>query len=125
MNEPQIWYYYLHTNGNLIGRNPVVVDMDPEYFNSPFVQKYWRVDLTDRGTVWRMILEALAKGARINRVKELAKKWGMDLKDAIEMLKRERKPNHMMIGGLEIFIEKIFEKDPDEFWGLVKDPWRP
>ena len=32
------WYFYLHTNGDVIGKNPACVESDPEYFNSPFVK---------------------------------------------------------------------------------------
>jgi len=36
-------YYYLHTNGQIIWKPAVVKEYDPEYFESPFVVKYWRV----------------------------------------------------------------------------------
>ena len=38
-------YYYLHTNGELIGKNPFVVDKAGAdvYFDSPFVANYWYV----------------------------------------------------------------------------------
>lgn len=39
------WYYYLHVNGQLIGKNPIVVESDPEYFNSKFVRKHWKIDM--------------------------------------------------------------------------------
>lgn len=115
MNEPQFWYYYLHSNDDLIGKNPAVVDSDPQYFDSPLVQKHWRVDLTDRGSMWIMILEALAKGARIDRVKELAEKWKMDFDDSIEFLKRYR-PSKMVRGGMKIFIAKILGMSWDEYF---------
>ena len=38
------WYYYLHTNGDVIGKNPFVVEADSQYFNSPFVVKFWFVN---------------------------------------------------------------------------------
>ena len=118
MNEPKVWYYYLHTNGDLIGKNPVVVDSDPEYWNSPFVQKYWRVDLTDRGSCWQMILEALAKGVRTDRVKELAEKWEMDFDDSMEFLARF-KPEDIHREGMEKFVGLIFNMDPDDYWEKV------
>lgn len=119
MSEPQFWYYYLHTNGDLIGRNPVVVDSDPQYFNSPFVKKHWRVDLTDRTTCWKMILEALEAGAKTERIKELAKKWKMDFDDSLEFLKRF-KPENIHRDGMEKFIIRIFKMDPDDYWEKVK-----
>jgi len=124
MNKPKTWYYYLHTNGDLIGKNPVVVDSDPEYFDSPFVRIVWRVDLTDRGSTWKMILEALAKDARPKCVKELAAKWKMDMKDSLEFLKRF-KPQDIHREGMDKFIGLIFNMDPDDYWEMVKDLSRP
>ena len=37
-------YYYLHTNGRLIHKPLTVVETDPEYFDSSFVQKIWKID---------------------------------------------------------------------------------
>lgn len=36
-------YYYLHTNGSLIKKPAIVVESAGvnDYFNSPFVRKYW------------------------------------------------------------------------------------
>lgn len=109
------WYYYLHTNGDLIGKNPIVVDGDAGYFDGGFVQKVWLIDTEKRGDCWKLLLEALAKGARIDRVKELAEKWKMDKADSIEMIKRV-KPNNLMRGGMKIFIEKILGMDVGEYW---------
>ncbi len=118
------WYYYLHTNGDLIGKNPVVVDSDPSYFDSDFVQKVWCIETEERGDCWKLVLEALAKGARIDRVKELVEKWKMDKADSFEMIARtpldEAKPNVLMRGGMSIFIEKILGMDVDEYWKEVK-----
>lgn len=113
MTEPKTWYYYLHTNGDLIGKNPVVVDSDPEYFDSPFVRTVWRV--TDRGSMWKMILEALAKGARTDRVKELAAKWKMDFDDSMKFLARFE-PQDIHKEGMEKFVGLIFGMEADEYW---------
>ena len=112
------WYYYLHTNGDLIGKNPIVVDGDASYFDSDFVQKVWLIDTEKRGDCWKLLLEALAKGARIDRVKELAEKWKMDKADSIEMMKRV-KPNNLMRGGMKIFIKEILGMDVEEYWKEV------
>lgn len=42
-------YYYLHTNGELIEKNAYVVESMgvQDYFNSPFVVKYW-IATTDK-----------------------------------------------------------------------------
>ncbi len=118
------WYYYLHTNGDLIGKNPIVVDGDAGYFDGPFVQKVWLIDTDKRGDCWKLLLEALAKGARIDRVKELAEKWKMDKADSFEMIARIRlddvEPNVLMEGGMTLFIEKILGMDVDEYWKEVK-----
>lgn len=102
------WYYYLHTNGDLIGKNPIVVDGDAGYFDGPFVQKVWMIDFENRDTLWTMMLEALAKGARIERVKEIAEKQGCDKADSIKMLQR-MKPNELMIG-----------MNVDEYWKEIE-----
>jgi len=115
MSESKTWYYYLHTNGDLIGKNPVVVDADPGYFDSPFVRRTWRVDLTDRGSCWRMVLEALAAGAQIDRIKGLAAKWGLDQRDSVEFLTRAM-PTKEMQKGLEIFVKEILGLDVDAYW---------
>ena len=39
-------YYYLHTNGKIISKRAIVAEMGTtpaEYFDSPFVKKYWLV----------------------------------------------------------------------------------
>ncbi len=46
-------YYYFHMNGDIIYKNPMVVDMvvdmggvetPAQYFDSDFVQEYWAID---------------------------------------------------------------------------------
>jgi len=68
----KIWYYYLHTNGDLIGKNPIVVESDSEYFNSPFVKHVWRLDLTDRMSLISFLIEAKQLGASSDRLKDIA-----------------------------------------------------
>lgn len=40
-------YAYLHTNGNIIEKNKIVVDSKPggpiDYFDSDFVVKWWKI----------------------------------------------------------------------------------
>jgi hypothetical protein len=55
-------YFYLHQNRRLIFKPTAVVDADPHYFDSPFVQRVWRVDSLERIVAWRVLLEALALG---------------------------------------------------------------
>ena len=112
------WYYYLHTNGDLIGKNPVVVDGDASYFDSDFVRKVWKIDTDERDTLWTMMLEALALGARVDRVKECAERNKCDRADSIEMLVRI-KPNDLMRKGITIFIKEILNEDAKKYWGDV------
>lgn len=56
------WYYYLHTNGKLIGKNPAVVDSDPQYFDSPFVEATWKIETTDLKERHEMLNQAKALG---------------------------------------------------------------
>jgi len=109
------WYYYLHTNGELIGKNPVVVDSDASYFDSDFVKRVWKIETEDRESCWTMLLEALALGARIGRIKELAEKWNCDKADSIEMLKTV-KPNDLMRKGITIFVQEILNEDIGKYW---------
>lgn len=111
------WYYYLHTNGDLIGKNPVVVDGG--YFDGPFVQKVWKIDTDERDTLWTLMLEALAMGARVDRVREIAEKNKCDKGDSIEMLVR-MKPNGLMRKGITIFIKEILNENVEEYWESVR-----
>lgn len=119
-HTPTAWYYYLHTNGDLIGKNPVVVDSDPEYFNSPFVKNVWLIDTSDRETLYRLVLESLALGADGNRMKELCSKWGTNYDDTIEMLKR-CKPSDLMKKGMDRFIQEILGVDIEAFWKAIEN----
>jgi hypothetical protein len=37
-------YFYLHVNGQLIWKPNIVVESDPQYFNSPLVVRYWKIE---------------------------------------------------------------------------------
>jgi len=112
------WYYYLHTNGDLISKSPTTIASDPEYFNSPFVKKVWKLNMNDRGTLWTFALEALANGANIKRIHELAILWGLTIEDSLEMI-RHVKPNIEQTAGLNIFIEKIFCMKLEDYWEMI------
>lgn len=45
-------YVYKHENGEFIWKNAFVVDLLGafDYFDSPFVLKYWRLPTTDKAT---------------------------------------------------------------------------
>ena len=108
------WYYYLHSNGDLIGKNPIVVDSDPEYFNSSFVQKYWLIDTTDRLNCWNFLLEATGLGANKERIKELSHKWELTLEDLPNYLIRTPNPTETQRKNLRKFIKEILNLNEEE-----------
>lgn len=72
-------HYYLHTNGELIHKLHADVG---DFRESDFVRAFWPVDTSDREGAWSLLVEALAAGAKTERVLELAKKWGCTSSDA-------------------------------------------
>lgn len=74
-------YYYLHTNGELIAKN-----YEPE--PSDFVQKIWSIDPSKREDGYVILVEAASMGANMNRILELAKKWGMEGDDGLVFCER-------------------------------------
>ena len=71
MSEGKRWYYYLHRNGDVIGKNPITVDSDPHYFDSDFVVKYWLI--TDRKSLVEMLIELKETNARPDRIATIEK----------------------------------------------------
>lgn len=103
-------YYYLHSESkDLIHKR-----FEPEH-DSPFVKAVWTMNTADRSDAWKIILEGLALGARIGRVKRLCEKWNCDLKDFEEMILRI-KPTELMIEGAALYLEKIQNLDVDKYW---------
>ncbi len=116
-------YYYLHTNGDLIHKPSTVVDYDSQYFNSSFVKRVWGpLDTSNRENAWKVLLEALVNGAKVERIKELAQKWNCDYEDSIRMLKRI-KPTDDMQGGMGIFIKEILGMEEEIYWNKIKEDW--
>ena len=64
------WYYYLHENGDLIGKNPVAYN-ESDFAGNDFVTKHWYIETEDRGDAWTLVIEAFALGARIDKIKDL------------------------------------------------------
>ena len=112
-------YYYLHTNGDLIYKPAIVVESEPGYFDSDFVKKFWCFNSADRKGPWTIALESLAMGARIERVKELAGKWGLTLEDFYEFMMRSA-PTEEVAAGIIIFAEKILGIPEEDFWDKMK-----
>jgi len=112
------WYYYLHEDGNLISTNPLVLDAEPKYFESIFAKKVWKLNMNDRGSLWSFVLEALANGAKIESVQQLAILWRLTIEDSLEMI-RHVKPNKEQTLGLNILIVKIFHMELAEYWDMI------
>ena len=108
------WYYYLHTNGDLIGKSPFGVECDPNYFDSPFVKKVWEIDLENRLDAWNFILEALSLGAGEDKVKELVEKWDMTKEDCLEYISRQE-PTPEKVQQLHLFVKKIYGLSKESF----------
>lgn len=119
-----IGYYYLHTNGDLIYKPAIVVELDSSYFDSDFVKKYWCFDSEDRNDAWTIILEALILGANINRIKELSSKWGLTLKNFHEFMIRTPEPNDLLKQGIILFATEVLEYSLDlitnKFWEILE-----
>jgi len=116
------WYYYLHTNNDLIGKNPIVVDSDPEYFNSNFVARVWHIDTENRADAWTLVIEAFALGARIDKIKELTQKWNLTKEDLKRYIIRNPKPTDLQKDGMDKFIREILLIEPNTFWdNLLKE----
>lgn len=113
-----IGYYYLHAET----KNLIFKKFEPEA-DSDFVQKVWRMDTADRVTAWTIALEGLALGAKISRVKELAKKWNLTFDDSVELLKRVEDPNALMKDGISLFAKEILDIPVDEYWKKVEKAW--
>jgi hypothetical protein len=106
--------YYLHKET----KDLIFKKFEPEN-DSPFVQKTWALNTSNREDAWTIVLEALALGVKIERAVELSRKWGLTFEDSVEMLKRLR-PTKLMVGGIKIFIKQILNMEVDEYWGKVK-----
>ena len=109
-------YYYLHVNGDLIHKPAMVVESDPDYFDSDMVKRVWQVETEDRDDAWRILIEALVSGARVDRVRDLAEQWGCDEDDLPHFLVNNMSPTEEQRKGLDLFIREIFQAEPNEFW---------
>ena len=75
-------YYYLHTNGSLIYKRNLDNGMEADFRESDLVRAFWPIDVTDRETCWRILIEASALGAKPERIDELADIWQCNDDDA-------------------------------------------
>ena len=84
------WYYYLHSNRSLIGRNPYVVEQDQDYFDSPFVEHWWQVDrMGGKTALLSFLCEAIELGAKVDDVIQLMKQFGITEDDGWKMMNAE------------------------------------
>lgn len=103
-------YYYLHTNGSIIYKR-----FNPSADDSDFVRRVWPIDGSSRECAWKIVLESLALGASLERVKELAGHWGCDIRDLVNAMCR-MEPSNEMRDGAKLFLEKVVGVDPDAFY---------
>lgn len=82
-------WYYLHENGDLIYKRD-----QPEIESGGFVKMVWSFDTTKRAHAWMICIEALALGARRDRIIELAEKWGLTDCDAEKFVDRAECDGH-------------------------------
>lgn len=80
-------WYYLHTNGDLIYKREFP-GIEADIRESSFARALWPIDTSDRESAWRVLVEALAAGANVHRIDELAEKWFCDDDDAINYIER-------------------------------------
>jgi hypothetical protein len=76
-----IGWYYLHVNGDLIYKRDFP-GVEADIRESSFARGLWPIDPTNRENAWRICVEALAAGAKPERIRELAAKWQCDDEDA-------------------------------------------
>lgn len=76
-----VGWYYLHTNGELIYKRELG-GTAADIRESPFARAMWPCDPEDREGAWRILVEALALGCSLARIRELADKWGCTDEDA-------------------------------------------
>jgi hypothetical protein len=113
MKEEVKGFYYLHSES----KDLIYKRFKPD--DSDFVVRIWEVDFSDRFDAWRVVLEALALGAKLERIKELAKKWKLTIEDSYELIFRSE-PTDDMEKGLNLFVQEIFNIQPIEYWEKAK-----
>jgi len=73
-------WYYLAGDGSLLCSNDLAKLQ--EDFRYGDIQAYWFLDTEYRETAWRLLVEAVALGADMGQVRELAALWGCTDEDA-------------------------------------------
>ena len=104
-------WYYLHTNGDLIYKR---MEARPEEEPGGFVRKVWPMDPSNRLHAWRIAVEGLHLGARVERVKELMERWFLTVSDLPAYMSRERPITPERADGLRKMVEGVWGLDWDE-----------
>lgn len=108
-------FYYLHENGSLIYKRALPGTAE-DLSDSTFVRAWWPCDPTERQSAWTIVLESLARGAAVDRVRELASRWSCDARDFTEFLRRTTNPSAELRKGGRMFLEQIVGVDSDVFY---------
>jgi hypothetical protein len=110
-------WYYLHTNGNLIHKKT-----EPE-LESDFVKRVWRLDRSNRAHAWRILLEAAAMGALVQRLKELSTRWEVQPDDFINYIKHtgSSEVNEERKTGLVRMAEEVWKIDLDKLFDKIEE----
>lgn len=80
-------WYYLHANGDLIYKGAAYTSVS-DFHESDLVRAFWPCHPDDRENAWTILVEALAGGARLEKVRELADRFGCTDDDAQEYARR-------------------------------------
>lgn len=110
-------YYFLHEDGDLIWKRS-----RPRKEPGGFVLAIWPINVQDRRTAWRLILEALAltygthREARCHaNVQRLCLRWWCSPRDLVRYLESRHEPSGIEEDGLRIYLRKGAGADPDEW----------
>jgi len=98
-------YYSLYTNGDLVYSYSNI-----PYVRSSLVVHVWPADQSSRANAWKILLESLALGANIDRVRELAQKWKCD-EDDFNLLLVNSKLSALMKEGVPLFFKEVLGKE--------------
>ena len=74
-------FYYLHVDGSLIFKHNLP-GTAADIRESDFAVMLWPLEVEDRENAWQILIEALACGAKPERIQDLAAKWHCDDSDA-------------------------------------------
>jgi len=96
------YWYYLHTNGDLIPKHFAYDPSGSDFMDSDFVQKFWLVDTNKRFEAWALLAESLACGANLPRVQELAEKWGCNESDFVNFCEMTGMKLHKTENGFTV-----------------------